>query len=563
MEKIWSVYPSDQRAQVCLGEALGVHPVIARLLINRGLSDPGSAGRFLEAGLAQLYPPERMKGMPEAVARVRLAKDRGEKILVFGDYDVDGVIASVILNQALGKLGMDVIHHIPHRMTDGYGLNHDIAVYAQKQGVSLLVSIDCGITAVAEIQGLGERGIDVIVIDHHEPDQGVLPPAVAIVNPKQAGCGYPFKELASVGLAFKFTQALLGDIPEDILDLAAIGTVADVVPLRDENRIIVKHGLPRIPRTENVGLQELLTVSKIRDKAVSPFSIGFILGPRINASGRMDTALTALDLFLTRDRLEARRLAAELDRLNLERQKLQREIIQEAMEIVEGAFNEEEDKVIVLSKEGWHKGVLGIVASRLTEKYYRPSIVISLQDGVGTASARSVDGFHLHEALSGCAECLENFGGHQGAAGLTIREENVDPFRIMINRLAVSITAGKSPGPVLAIDAELPLSVIDLRLTREIDRMEPFGEGNPQPVFCSRNVVVKSNPAVMGRDTVKFWVTDGVKTISAIGFGMGRLAGQIRLGQPLDLAYQIIIDDWNKAPTPQLKIKDIRFDLGQ
>jgi single-stranded-DNA-specific exonuclease len=561
MEKCWSIRIGDETARDQLVNALGLHPLIARLLVNRGVTEPLDAENFLKSGLDGLIDPFLMKDMDVAVARIRKARDHHEKVLVFGDYDVDGVTSSTVLHQALVKLGIDVMHHIPHRMTDGYGLNHEIALFAREQGVSLLISIDCGTTAVSEIEGLQTQGIDVIVIDHHQPDQGILPPAVALVNPKRPGCPYPFKELASVGLAFKVTQALFGRIPEEVLDLVTIGTVADVVPLVGENRILVKNGLPCIAKTANIGLQELLAVSKIQGKTISPFSIGFVLGPRINASGRMDSALIALDLFLSGDRLEARRLAGELNRLNLERQKTQREVVQEALEIVEATFDADYDKVIVLGKEGWHKGVLGIVASRLTEKYERPSVVISIKDGMGTASARSVQGFHLHEALTGCAECLENFGGHQGAAGLTIRAENVDPFRDMINRLARAITVDKPLLPMLNIDAEIPLTMLDVGLIHSIDQLEPFGEGNPQPVFCAHGLMVKSYPSVMGKDTIKFWVTDGSVTISAVGFGMGaKFASRILPGKKIDLCFQVMVDDWKKEPTPQLKIKDIRFE---
>ncbi len=496
--------------------------------------------------------------MDNAVARINRAKEKKERVLVIGDYDVDGVTASVLLNNILTQMGIEVIHHIPHRMQDGYGMNETMGEFAKEQGASLIIAVDCGITAQREVDLINEQGIDVIILDHHEPDEQ-LPNAVAIINPKQKDCLYPFKHLASVGLVTKLTQALLGDKEsEKILDLAAIGTIADVVPLRGENRIFVKSGLPKINTTTNKGLLALLDITKIKGKKISPFHIGFVLGPRINAAGRMDSAQTSLDLFLSNDHDEAYDLAKALDRHNTERQKIQAQIVDEAFEIVEQEVNFKDQKIIVLGKKGWHKGVLGIVASKLADKYYRPAIVISIEDGVGTPSARSIDGFHLHEALVNCAEYLENYGGHAGAAGLTIKEENIDPFRALINDIAQETLEVKKLLPTLRIDCEIPLSSINMELAEIIDSLEPFGEGNPPPIFCSRGVRVKSRPVVLGKNTLKFWVEDGDYSISAVGFGMAEYKALVQIGQKIDLAYEISIDDWHKAPTTQLILRDVR-----
>ncbi len=409
------------------------------------------------------------------------------------------------------------------------------------------------------MEAINKAGIDVIIVDHHEPIEGKVPKAAAIINPKQKDCCYPFKYLASVGLVFKLIQALHGKIDEDILDLVSIGTIADVAPLFGENRILVKQGLAKIGSTKNKGLSALLDVAKIKGKKLGPYHVGFILGPRINATGRMDSAHKSLDLFLSRTHQEAFELAQVLEKHNGDRQRMQREVVDEALEIVEQEINFKDHKVIVLSKEGWHKGVLGIVASRLTDKYYRPSIVISVKDGVGTASARSIDGFHLHEALESCSQWLENFGGHEGAAGLTIKAENIDPFRNFINEVAQKVLEPTKLMPIVTIDSEISLSDINLGLADAIESLEPFGEGNPEPVFCSQKLTVKSHAALLGKDTIKFWVSDGKTAISAVGFGMARFKQMIVPGQKIDLAYQIIIDDWNKSPTPQLKIKDIKI----
>jgi len=445
-------------------------------------------------------------------------------------------------------------------MQDGYGLNTTIGQRAKEAKANLLIAVDGGISAKKEVELINQQGIDVIILDHHQPDDNLLPNAAIIINPKQRDCPYPFKHLASVGLVTKLTQALLGmDSSEKILDLAAVGTVADVVPLRGENRIFVKSGLPKINQTKNKGLLALLDITKNKGKKLKPFHIGFVLGPRINAAGRMDSAQISLDLFLSEDKQEAQDLAHTLDQYNLKRQKIQREIIDEVFEIVEQEVNFKDQKVIVLGRKGWHKGVLGIVASKLTDKYYRPAIVISIEDGVGTASARSINGFHLHQALTNCAEYLESYGGHAGAAGLTIKEENIDPFRALINEVADETLEVKKLIPTLVVDCEIPLACIDMALAEIIDLMEPFGEGNPTPIFCSRQVTVKSRPAVLGKNTLKFWVSDNDFSISAVGFGMAEYQGMVVPGQKIDLAYEISIDDWNKAPTPQLKLKDIRI----
>ncbi|HPB68574.1 MAG TPA: DHHA1 domain-containing protein, partial [Candidatus Omnitrophota bacterium] len=416
-----------------------------------------------------------------------------------------------------------------------------------------------GITAFREIELLQQEGLDCLVIDHHEPSERGIPPAYAVIDPKRKDCPYPFKHLAAVGLVAKLGQALFGGIQEDHLDLIALGTVADVVPLRDENRVFVKMGLPRIGQTKNKGLSALLDVARIRGKKMKPYHAGFILGPRINATGRMGSAQQSLDLLLSEDIHEAQTLARVMENLNNERQKLQRDVVQEALTLVEQEVNFQDRKIIVVSKEGWHKGVLGIVASRLAEIYYRPTIVISLQDGVGTASARSIAGFHLHEALESCSGMLENFGGHKLAAGLTILEPNIGKFTQSINYFARRYIPGRHLVPVLDIDQDLPLSSLTFSLLETIERLEPYGEGNPEPLFCSRNLRVKSHPVILGRETLKFWVTDGDITVSAVGFGLAKYRDLVRFGEQVDLAYQPIIDDWNKAPTIQLKIKDLKM----
>lgn len=559
MNKIWNITSINLPLQQSFSQELNIDPIIAQLLINREITDIIEAKKFLTHDINDLHDPFLFKHMDRAVARIKLAKKKGEKVLVFGDYDVDGVTSSAILNKVLTDFGLEVIHHIPHRMTDGYGLNHEIAEIAKDKGVTLMITVDCGTTAFDEVETIKSCGMDVIIIDHHEPSDHRVPNALAVINPKQKDCAYPFKELASVGLAAKFSQALLGTMNPEILDLVAIGTIADVAPLTGENRILVKAGLPQINQTQNKGLAALLETAKIKDKKITPYYVGFILGPRINATGRMDSAHRSLDLFLSKNTEEAHQLAQVLEGYNQDRQKMQRDVVEEALAQVEQDMDMQDQKVIVLSREGWHKGVLGIVASRLTDKYYRPSIVISVKDGIGTASARSIHGFHIHDAISECSQWLVNFGGHEGAAGLTIKEENIDPFRQLINQVATRVLEVKRLDPVVTIDCGIQLADIDLELVNTVNSLEPFGEGNPTPVFSTLNLEVKGAPKVLGKDTLKFWVTDGKRGISAVGFGMSKFLDMVSSGKRIDLAYELMVDDWNKAPVPQLKVKDIRI----
>jgi single-stranded-DNA-specific exonuclease len=444
-------------------------------------------------------------------------------------------------------------------MEEGYGLNEEVAEFARAQGIHLLITVDCGINAFGPIEALNRAGIEVIVIDHHEPDGDKLPQAYAVINPKRPDCLYPFKNLSAVGLVAKLMQGMLGEIPVEDLDLVALGTVADVVPLIGENRIFVKHGIPCIEQTKKPGLKALMEVSKIAGKKMKPYYIGFILGPRLNAAGRMDSATVSLDLLLSDNHADAYALAIHLEAHNTSRQKMQSTIIEEALAMIEADETLKNQSIIVVHKEGWHKGILGIVASRIVDKYYRPTVVISVQNGIGTGSARSVEGFHLHEALTSCAAVLENYGGHKRAAGLRLKHDNIEVFRQAINAFALKIALPEKFVPTLSIDCEIPLHVIDLKLLEVISSMEPHGEGNPSPVFCSRGVTVKSPPVVMGRDTIKFWVTDGQKTVSAVGFGMAAFRDVVKLGGQVDIAYTLAIDDWNKAPVVQLVLKDIKI----
>ncbi|HLD87764.1 MAG TPA: single-stranded-DNA-specific exonuclease RecJ [Candidatus Omnitrophota bacterium] len=558
MIKRWLIRSPDPFLQKTFSDELGIHPIIAQLLINRGITAVGEAGSFLSPDLSSLYDPFLLTDMDKTVARIKQAQARGEKVLIYGDYDVDGVTSSALLRITLKRLGITAISYIPHRMEEGYGLNDAVAQFARSQGIHLIIAVDCGINAFGPVDAINAAGMEVMIIDHHELDGDALPKALAVIDPKRPDCSYPFKGLCAVGLVAKLAQALLGEIPEEDLDLVALGTVADVVPLRGENRIFVKKGLPWIENTKKHGLRALLESAKISGKKMKPYYIGFIIGPRLNAAGRMDSANISLDLLLSDNAPQAQVLAQSLETHNHSRQKMQTEVVEEAMAMIEAYADLKDHQVIVVHKEGWHKGVLGIVASRIVEKYYRPTVVISVQDGMGTGSARSIDGFHMQEAFANCAGVLENFGGHKRAAGLRLKHERIEEFRAAINGLAKDLLTGEQMVPALDIDCEIPLSAIDMDLVTLVGSLEPHGEGNPSPLFCSRGVLVKSNPAVLGRDTIKFFVTDGTKTFSAVGFGLGAFKDKVQMGAKVDLAYGLGLDDWNKAPVVQLMIKDIK-----
>ncbi|NTV28957.1 MAG: single-stranded-DNA-specific exonuclease RecJ [Candidatus Omnitrophica bacterium] len=557
--KKWKLKTPRPDLQTELRSSAGISPVLAQLLVNRGIQDPAGVDRFLNPKLEHLHDPFLLKGMDRAVARLRRARERGETVMVYGDYDVDGVTGTAVLSRLMQSFGVRALTYIPHRMEEGYGLNYDIVPEAKAAGVSLLVTVDCGITSAGEVEELSRQGIETIVIDHHEPDPGRIPDAVAVIDPRQPGDTYSFRDLAGVGLAAKFAQAVLGRFPEEDLDLVALGTIADVVPLLGENRILAKHGLPRITKSAKEGLRALIELSRIAGKEITTHSVGFVLGPRLNAAGRMGTANTSLDLLLSDDAAGAAVLARALEAHNRERQRLQSALVDEALEMLAADPRLAEEPVIVVHKEGWHKGVLGIAAARLADRFGRPAIIIAMEDGVGVGSARSVEGFHLNEALAHCAGVLEGFGGHRRAAGLRVKDEHMPEFRSRINSFAREILAARDLTPSLDVDAELSLAAVSTDLVETVGRLEPHGEGNPSPLFATRRLLVKSRPQTMGKDTLKFWVTDGRMSVSAVGFGMAAENAGLQMGQAVDLVYTLGIDDWNKPAQVQLTIKDLRY----
>jgi len=560
MKKNWKLAKADPRIQIKLSKGLNIHPLFAQILINRGIIELEDAEFFLNASLSSLCDPMKLKDMDKVKKRIKKAINNRERILIFGDYDVDGITACSLLKSVLLKLDADVIHYIPHRINEGYGLNKNAIESAKQKGVKLFITVDCGINSDKEVTLLNKYNIDIIIIDHHQPAKENLPAAFGIINPKRSDCSYPYNDLAAVGLAYKVSQVISGENLEEYLDLVALGTVADVMTLKGENRILVKEGLKYLNSKKRPGINALIDTCGLKGRNILPGFISYILGPRINASGRIGSAENSLRLLLTCDIKEAQNLAGELNRYNRERQKIQEQILNEALNLIDREINFKDHLIIVISKEGWHQGVLGIVASKIADKFYRPTIVISTNKGIGKGSARSIDGFHIFDALSQCSELLQDFGGHKYAAGLTILEDNIKDFKESINRFAKDDLSEDDLLSSLEIDAKIPLSLLDIDLISQIETFGPFGVGNPYPVFCSDNVKIKSRPTIVGRDTIKFWVTDGKLTSQVVGFGMGRFFDVISKADSLDLAYSPSLDTWSEPTAIQLELKDVRIN---
>ena len=558
MQKIWKLKEPDVELKNSLARELKVSSLFAQLLVNRGITGKTDAEVFLESDLENLHDPFLMKDMRKAVERILAAVEKKEGVFIATDFDVDGVTSCVLLETELKRLGLRLQHYVPHRIKDGYGLNLEAVQCARNAGAKVFIALDCGITNVQEVAELRKSKIDCIIIDHHEPPKQDLPAAFAILNPKRKDCDYPFKDLASVGLVYKLIQALKADNAYDNLDLVALGTVADVAPLMGENRIFVRHGLEVLNNTKRQGLRSLMDAAGIKQKKISTRSISFMLAPRLNASGRIGSAHTSLDLLLSKDAQEAGRLALFLNEHNRERQRIENNVLEEALDLIEQEVNFKDDFIIVLSKENWHPGVLGIVASKIVDRFYRPAVIISLQDEVGRGSARSVHNFHIYDALVQCEAFLKEYGGHKYAAGLTIDRKNIKEFKMLINMIARARFQNEWISPILEVDAQIPFSLIDEELLRSIDQLSPFGEGNHRPIFVSRNLNIRSKPVLVGKNSLKFWVSDGELTYEPIGFGMDEFFGMVSASERIDLAYCLGWDDWNPHNLIQLEIKDIK-----
>jgi len=553
---------ADEQKVSRLAEEAQISRLLAKVFISRKMDDPDKVRSFLKPDLSDLHDPFLMDGMDRAVERIIQAVKNSEKILVYGDYDVDGITGTSILYQFLTSIGAKVQYFLPDRIEDGYGLTMSAVEKVKLTDVSLVITVDCGITSVQEVERLQEDGIQVIVTDHHECKE-VIPDAYATLNPHKPCCGYPFKELCGAGVVMKLVQGLCirSGCPDGFLqylDLAALATIADIVPLIGENRVIASFGLKAMETTQNFGMRALINIAGLSEKPITSYGAAFGLAPRVNAAGRLGDACRGIRLFTAQEQVLAEAMAKELDEENRSRQQMETKILEEVFEYVEERLDPVNQKVLVVPGRGWHQGVIGIVASKVVEKYYRPCIVISVEDGIGKGSGRSVKGFNLFLALNHCQAVLDRFGGHELAAGLTLKEEKIDEFRALINAYADSVLDEEDLVPHVRIDALLERGDITLESVRELAEMAPFGEGNPNPRFAYRALCVRDVKTMSGGKHLKLRLADGGFYIDAVGFGMGELAQEMEIGDMIDAAFAPDINVWNGEERLQLILSDIK-----
>ena len=557
--KQWQVAAPCPEGQWELEQA-GLPPLLAGLLAARGVTRPEDARRLLSPDSEPIPDPMLLKDMDRAVRRVRQAVEQGEPIAVYGDYDVDGITATCLLTQFLTARGGHIVPYIPSRLGEGYGLNPEAVHTLARQGVSLIITVDCGITAVEETALANSLGLDVIVTDHHACKEE-LPPAAAVVDPHRPDCPYPFKGLAGVGVALMLALAVAGpqDAPavlEEFCDLAAVGTVADVMPMTGANRAIVSLGLARLDPPRRTGFASLLRCAGLEDRPVTSVSVGYTLAPRINASGRMGMAEVAVELFLTRDPVRADGLAAQLCELNRERQGIEGDIFQQCVQRLE---EEPQEGAIVLAGSQWHQGVVGIVASRLAEKYACPCFMICLDGGIGKGSCRSWGDINLFELLSSCSPLLENFGGHTLAAGFTVKEENIPALALALRRAVAESCNGQALPSVLEVDMAVSPQHLTVEAVEALDRLEPCGTGNPRPVFLLQGAQVHTMSQVGRGRHLKLKLESRGVTLDAIYFSSQGAELGLSPGCRVDLVFYPQINDFRGVRTVQLQVVDLRL----
>lgn len=565
----WDVAPAtDHQLVGDLVEKTSLSKNIIKILVSRGHDSEEKISGFLNPSISDLKDPFLMKGMEAGIDRITEALYKNEKILIYGDYDVDGITATALLYLVLNKLGASTDFYLPNRLTSGYGLSTESIDLAAEQGVTLIITVDTGITAVEEVAYATSKGIDVIVTDHHEQGEG-LPAALAIINPKQAGCEYG-GELSGVGVAYKFAQALyirLEQNEEELhehLDLVALGTSADIVPLVGENRVLTKFGIKQIARTTKPGIKSLAFVSGLMGKEIGTGQVVFILAPRLNAIGRLGDARLAARLMATRDEKLASEIARKLDSENRRRKEIDQETLTQALELMERTVDTETDKAIVLAAEGWHQGVIGIVASRLVERYHLPTVMIAITDGEGKGSARSIPGFHLCEALKQCEHLLIRYGGHKYAAGLSIKAEHIEEFREKFKEVSGKCLTTEDTTPKLHIDLEIELTDVDDAFVETLERFSPFGPQNMRPIFITRNCEVVDSPYVVGTNHLKMKITKDGAMLDVIGFGFGDMAGRLsERGCLVDIVYALEFNTYRGVTKIQVRVRDIKPTVGE
>lgn len=566
IEQNWQVVETHDADKVeSFAQELNSSHVLARVLLNRGIDAVEDARRYFIPKIEHLHDPFLMTGMTAAVERIGQALRDREKILVFGDYDVDGTTATSLLLLFFKGLGHPVDYYVPDRLSEGYGVSEKGIRFAHEKGAKLMITVDCGITAVSEIEVARESGLDVIVCDHHEPGPR-LPRAVSVLNPKREDCSYPFKELAGVGVAFKLLHGLqqhmkLDEAPLfDLLYLVAIGSAADIVPLVDENRVFVRLGLRQLGQsTLNIGLRAMFDVTSLTGKDIGTGQIVFVIAPRINAAGRLGDAGRAIRLLTSDDEEFVKETAAILETENKSRREIDERMLREALELIYQKGDTGEESIFVLHSENWHPGVVGIVASRIVDKYFRPAILIATENGRGRGSARSVPGFDIHAALKQCDDLMLEFGGHKYAAGLSVETDNIPKLRERLSAVASELLTDDMKKPLLRIDSELAFRDIDAMLLKLLHKMAPFGPRNTRPTFLTRGVEIVGTPAIVGRNHLKFKVRQNGVVMDAIGFDLGDKKYRISSGERnVDLVYVVDENEYQGRKTIQLRVKDLR-----
>lgn len=558
--------PSETAAVEELAKETGVHPALAKLLMERGFTNAGAVRRFFKPQLTELHDPFLMNDMAEAVDRLNAAMGRKERIMVYGDYDVDGCTAVALVYKFLRQYYSNIDFYIPDRYEEGYGISKKGVDFAADMGVKLVIVLDCGIKAVEEIAYAKEQGIDFIICDHHVPDE-VLPAAVAILNPKRLDNRYPYTHLSGCGVGFKFMQAFAASNGIEfnklvsLLDLCAVSIASDIVPIMGENRILAYHGLRSLNTNPSIGLQAIVEVCGLADRELSMSDIIFKIGPRINASGRMQNGREAVELLVEKDYAAALEKAGRINLYNEARKDLDKQTTEQAVEQARNLPGLEERRSIVIYNEEWHKGVIGIVASRLTEQYYRPAVVLTQSEGLATGSARSVSGFDVYKAVQSCADLLENFGGHTYAAGLSMNVKNVPEFARRFEEYVNAHILDEQTEPSLNIDAYLDFQDVNFRFYQQLKRFAPFGPGNEKPVFCTRRVYDYGTSKVVGRgqEHIKLELVDNKSNtvMNGIAFGQSSQARYIKTKRAFDICYAIE-ENTHKRGEVQLQIEDIR-----
>ena len=562
MNKKWEVKISDDELTNKIANEFNISKLVARILANKGLKESNEIEIFLNPRRSDFHDPFLMPDMKIAVDRILKAIETKEKVAIYGDYDADGITSSTVLKRFLSERGLDADIYIPNRLNEGYGLNEKAIKEIAQTNHTLIITVDCGITGNKEIELAKTFKIDTVVTDHHEPTEE-LPKALAVVDCKRKDNKYPFSELAGVGVAFKLIQAIsikLGIREEEYLkylDLVCVGTISDIVPLKDENRTISKLGLRLVKQTKNIGLKVLL--NSMGYQKIDSNTISFGVAPRINACGRMGHEKEALELFLTNSVQEAEKITQRLNEYNLERQQIEKRIFDEVEEIIQKS-EEKNLPCIVLEKENWHHGVIGIVSSKITDMYFKPSILMSIEGDIAKGSGRSIPGFDLHEALENCKEEIEQFGGHSMAVGVTVKKANFDKFKNKFEEYAREKDISKIT-PILNIDEKITLKDITIKDIRDLELLEPFGEGNKPPIFQINNVKIDSIRSLSQGKHLKMEIKDQNSSIQAIGFNLGNLANDYKIEDKINIAGTLEINNYNGRENIQINIRDVMKSL--